>query len=172
MPREVVRSVVVALVGAVAVVAGFLALTSLPGWITFVASVAIGSLALLVDLVFLRTSQPASGRRPTLFGLGALAATSALVASFAIGRHTQGGPSTYPFVITGEGGFVLIKSVPDENATTGKSLDAGTTVDIICTAEVGGANWYQITNSQGWLSEDDAVPAPYSGAGSPPTCPD
>lgn len=172
MHRQAIRSVVVALVGAIAVVAGFLALTSLPGWIIFVASVAIGSLALLVDLAFFRTAHPASGRRPTLIGLGALAAMAALTASFAIGRHTQGSPSTYPFVVTGEGGLVLIKSVPAENARTGNTLDTGTTVEIICTRDVSSATWYQLSNSRGWLSDDDAVPAPYSGTGSPPTCPD
>lgn len=172
MQKEVVRSVVVALVGVVAVVAGFLALTSLPAWITLLASLAIGSLALLLDVSFLRPGYPPSGRRPTLLGLGAIAAVAGLLASFAIGRHTQGGPSTYPFVVTaGSGGFALIKSVPERSAMTGKSADAGTTVGIVCTREVAGAVWYQLAGSQGWLSEDDAIPAPYSGMGSPPTCP-
>lgn len=171
--KEVVRSVGVALVGVVAVVAGFLGLTSLPAWITLLASLAIGSLALLLDLAFLRPDYSPSGRRSTLLGLGAIAATAALAASFAIGRHTQGGPSTYPFVVTGgSGGFALIKSVPEQNAMTGNALDAGTTVEIVCTRELSDAVWYQLSGSRGWLSEDDAIPAPYSGMGSAPTCPD
>lgn len=168
--RDTFRTVAVAFIGAIAVVAGLLSLASLPWWATLSSSVAVASLVLLGDFVFLRPSQPAHGRSPTLIALGVIAAVGALVAAFAFGRYTQSGPMSYPFIVVKT--VTVAKAGPIAESDTGRSFEYGETVEVECELVVDGKWWYRLGDSGGWLNEDDAVQAPHTGKGSPPECPD
>jgi hypothetical protein len=166
------RDISVGLVSAIATAAGLVALTPWSWTITIPASVVLGSGALLTDLLFLRRSHPATGRRVVIAVLSAIALFAALWLSFFAGRNTQAGPDMYPFVVTAGGGPVaMLKIAPLEGAQSDRALPYGLHVDVDCYVVKSDGRWYRLSRFEGWLRGDEVAQAPYTGRASPPRCP-
>jgi peptidoglycan/LPS O-acetylase OafA/YrhL len=173
--RQSLRDLLVALAVAVGTATGLVTLTPLPWQIALFSATFLATLALLGDI--LAFDRPVAQRSrigsPAIATLGALTIVSALAISFFVGREMRSGPTQYPFVVTNSSGvYTVVKSVPYEKAQADRVLATGDRVWVDCVVDQQDGRWYRLTDEQGWLREDELIPSPHSGKGSPPRCPD
>jgi len=159
----------IALVGA----ATLLEATPLPAVLVIVLALTAGAAILIGDILLFK--RPASrntrlGRR-TLGVLLACTAVLVAVAAFEVGRLTQPAHETYPFVANGAQVVDFIYFAPTMKARSDRTVAAGTTLYVDCYVHLEGGDWYRIQQNQGWLTDQEFLPAAFSGEGSPPRCP-
>lgn len=170
----VLRDAAVALVLTTATAASLVAMTPWPWTITIPASLLLGALALIVDILFF--GRPASVRtskgRTALVALGTVAGIIALGLAFAIGRNTQPASQPHPFIVTSAGGVTtILKAAPFEAAQKNRVVLPGDTVWVDCYVIARDGRWYRLSDNEGWLRDDEVLPAPHTGVGAPPRCP-
>ena len=106
---------------------------------------------------------------------GTIAGLSALLLAFLLGQSSAQlfRPIRYQFLVTNSAGYLTpIKSVPSDGAQTDHVLSVGDTVYVDCAIKYSdGTVWYRLSDAQGWLKEGEVGPAPFTGQGVPPRCP-
>lgn len=153
---------------------GLFGLTALPWGITIPASLLVGASALLADLLaFRRPIAPGEPfRRASLILATSVAVVAGLAVAFAAGVEARSPTRTYSYLVTNHDGYLTFgHSVPSIDAQNNSKFQTGDVVHVQCDVTVGDVHWFRLADDAGWLDQEEAMPAPYTGQGQPPTCP-
>lgn len=164
-----------ALLAAVLAASGLVGMTPAPWALALPSSLALGALGLLVCVLLFKSPAAPDTRegRWTIAIAGTLLVASALALAGMVGYELRSEPTQYRFLVTNTGGiYTPVKSVPDERAQTDDLLSTGDLVMVECFAEEQDWRWFRLNERNGWLREDEVMPEPHTGQGSPPRCPD
>lgn len=176
---NVVRDTVIALLVAIATTAGLIALTPWPWVITVPASVLLGAGVLLMDLLIFRRHQTAGipGIRGMLAALAVITLFASMALAFGLGHEIGASDEqSYPFVARGDVTSVgQVFGGPGESYPWISNVAPGRQVEIECHVLDGGTPWYRVAHGihgGGWVNAQQFAPAPHTGRGSPPRCPE
>ncbi len=174
--RNAVRDVVVAALVGTATSAGLLLGMSVSWTVSITGGLLITVVLLVGDvLVFDRPAhRSTSTGKKTLAGLAAPGVLAALPLSFGLGRLFEAARSddVYTYISApGDGVYTSVRAAPVEGTAIRDILEGGENLYVDCSVTNKEDTWFRLIDDGGWVSEDEALPAPHTGQGLPPDCP-
>lgn len=87
--------------------------------------------------------------------------------AFDLGRLHQS-DEPYPYVANGKLVFDFVYFAPKLDAQSDRKVMPGTRVLVDCYVMERDGKWFRLSDNQGWVTDQQFLPALYTGRGSPP----
>jgi len=169
-----VRDIVGAVFLSTATAATLMSAFAAPWTVALPAALLLGALGTLLDLRYF--DRPV--QRTTVAGmltvraLAAVFAICALGLAFDAGQSAGSGPAqSYSYVANGQLIVDFVYFAPTMMAQSDRTVAPGTPVHVDCYVTAEGGRWYRLLQDEGWVSDQQFLPALHTGRGTPPHCP-
>jgi hypothetical protein len=169
-----VRDIVGAVLLSTATAATLMSAFAAPWTVALPAALLLGTLGTLLDLRYFdrpvqRTT--VAGKR-TVRALAAVFAICALGLAFDAGQSAgSGSAQSYAYVANGKLIYDFIYFAPTMKAQSDSKVAPGTPVRVDCYVTTEEGRWYRLLQDEGWVSDQQFLPALHTGRGTPPLCP-